>query len=289
MKLRFITLVSLLTWVVCMVADSYFNVAYTNVTGAPTARCGSVADPNTCITCHTGGPNTIQPGWITSDVPLYGYVPGTTYTITATATYVGRNKFGFEISPQDPSSLSTTRGTCIITDTSGTKLITGSSGRKYVTHKLAGTTGTMDGHTWTFDWTAPTTGRDSVIFYGAFLCTNSSSSSSGDITYRSSLTVYRDPTSGIEDQSSNVAGIVVYPNPASGYVNVRYKNQQEGRVEIILYDLQGRMIASLLSESKAPGDYTNVLKFPFILNAGVYFLKISMETGNVVKRFLVQQ
>lgn len=281
LKLRFITIVSLLTWIVILVADSISNVAYTHVAGAPAARCGSIANPATCTSCHSGGPNTVQPGWITSDVPLSGYVPGATYHITATAVYAGRTRFGFEISPQDPAG--TYIGTMI--DTSSEMQIISV---KYMTHTSAGTIGSGS-RTWTFKWTAPTTMTDSVTFYGAFLCSNNSSSSSGDSTYKSSLTVHRDPTSDIPNDLNNEQEVLVCPQPASDHVYVGYKNEYGGKVEMNLYDVQGRMIAPLLMEHQAPGLQNNLVIFPFILNTGVYFLKISTETGNVARRILIQQ
>jgi len=289
MKLRLITLLSLLIACIFLLVDGFFNEAQTHVAGAPIARCGSIADPLTCSNCHSGGPNTLMAGWITSDIPPYGYVPGTTYTITATATYVGRSKFGFEISPQDPISSSSSRGTCSVTDLTNTQLITGVSGKKYMTHKTAGTTGTADSHTWSFHWTAPATGADSVIFYGAFLCTNSSNSSSGDITYKSTLTVHRDPTIGIDEAQDGSSAVSVFPNPVIDHINLNYDVKQESQVEIKLFDLEGKMVMPLYSGKRQPGNYSGDYKFPFNLDNGIYLLEISSESARITKKILVQQ
>src|SRR3954471_2995515 len=71
--------------------------------GAPAGCSGAPSDMTTCKQggCHSGNPITIVSGWITSAIPAAGYTPGQTYTITATASYAGLSKFGFEISPQD--------------------------------------------------------------------------------------------------------------------------------------------------------------------------------------------
>lgn len=289
MNLRFFTFISIVMCVGLILFDSYFNSAYTNVAGAIAARCGSVADPLTCSNCHAGGPNTIQTGWITSNIPFSGYIPGDTYTITATATFAGRSKFGFEISPQDPISNSSSRGTCIVTDAVSTKLITGSSGRKYMTHQSAGTTGTADFHTWTFDWTAPATGIDSVLFYGAFLCSNSSNNSSGDITYKSSLTVYRDITTLVDENRNDGFDFSIFPNPASDRISVNYRIHTRELVDIKLFDYNGRLVASLMSEFKAPGECSTVFKLPSTLTPGMYILEISTESNRMLKRILVQQ
>lgn len=136
-----------------------------------------------CTSCHTGSAYT-RNGWITSNIPSSGYVPNTTYTITATMICPNRTKFGFEISPQD--SLGTKLGTLIITNSAQTKLV-GSS--KYITHTTGGNTGTNGTKTWTFNWTAPSVNSGKVTFYGSFLGANNNGSTSGDSTFITAYSV----------------------------------------------------------------------------------------------------
>ncbi len=157
------------------------NDAHSFSSGAPTSKTGSPGDGSTCTSCHAGTAST-QTGWITSNIPAGGYIPGTTYTITATATQTGCTKFGFEISPQNASG--TLLGTLIATNTIQTQLI-GSA--KYITHTSGGTSAVGGTKTWTFDWTAPT--ATTVTFYGAFNGSNSSGTNAGDNIYNSNLTV----------------------------------------------------------------------------------------------------
>jgi hypothetical protein len=122
-------------------------------------------------------------GWITSNIPASGYVPGNTYNITATATRAGHVRFGFEVSPQSPTGV--LLGTLIVTNTTETQLV---GANKYITHKLAGTTGSGS-KTWNFNWTAPVAGTGNVTFYGAFNCANNSGTSAGDTIFKSTLLV----------------------------------------------------------------------------------------------------
>jgi hypothetical protein len=151
----------------------------------PTGAPANVAnDPSSgssnCTNCHAGTPTAVT-GWITSNIPASGYVPGTTYTITGTVTSPGRTIFGFEISPQNPNG--TLVGSLVITNATATKIV----GTKYVTHTQAGNSGTNT-RSWSFNWTAPTTGVGPVTFYGSFLGGNSNGSTSGDLTYITSTT-----------------------------------------------------------------------------------------------------
>ena len=150
-------------------------------TGAPAAVANDPASGSSnCTNCHAGTPTAVT-GWITSNIPASGYIPGTTYTITGTITSAGRTIFGFEISPQSPNGALV--GSLIITNATATKVVS----LKYVTHTQAGNSGTNT-RSWSFDWTAPATGVGPVTFYGSFLGGNNNGSTSGDLTYITSST-----------------------------------------------------------------------------------------------------
>jgi hypothetical protein len=162
------------------------NTTMSNASGPSGGHTGSPGDAGlTCNTtgCHTGSAITPATGWITSNIPSSGYIAGQVYTITATATYSGRVRFGFQISPQSVNG--TYLGTLVNTDVTKMQIVS----TKYIEHKAAGTIGTSGYHTWTFNWIAPVAGTGSVTFYGAFNCSNNNNSSSGDLIFTSNLAV----------------------------------------------------------------------------------------------------
>jgi hypothetical protein len=181
--------------------DATQNV-YGNAGGAPSGTTGSPSDGNTCAAngCHTGTPVTTKTGWITSNIPVAGYTPGRTYQITAKAVYIGRSKFGFEVSPQSPSG--NVLGT--LASTSGSTQVRTPG---YITHTASGNTGT-DSLSWTFNWTAPAAGSGGLTFYGAFNCANGNGAVSGDIIYTSTLVIQEAPSPGID------AGILTISSPS---------------------------------------------------------------------------
>jgi len=146
-----------LPWIISSFAIILFS-GYTIMypTGAPAAKTGSPGDGANCTECH-GGTATTTAGQITSNIPASGYVPGTTYQITATNPLTNAGKMGFEVSPQNVAG--TLLGTLVAG--TGSQLV---GGNKYVTHLLANTTT----NTWTFGWIAPAAGTGTVTFYGAF-------------------------------------------------------------------------------------------------------------------------
>ncbi len=151
---------SMLAVMVLTISISGFNTAISNPDGAPAGRTGSPGDGGaTCQAsgCHSGSPATVA-NIITSNVPVTGYVPATTYTITVTVT--GTGKKGFQVSPQNTAG--TLLGT--LTAGTGTKIVS----TKYVTHTSAKNTSSA---VWTFQWKAPAAGTGNVTFYGAFAIT----------------------------------------------------------------------------------------------------------------------
>ena len=152
--------------------------------GSPGGKSGSPGDGGaTCTQCH-GGTATPQSGWITSTIPVEGYEPGQTYSITATGTHAGVGKFGFELTSEDMAANKV--GTLTVTNTVENQLVNGNNS---ITHKSAGTTPNGDTKSWTFDWTAPAAGTGDVTFYSAFNAANGNGNNQGDVIYTSTLAV----------------------------------------------------------------------------------------------------
>ncbi|MEZ5174414.1 MAG: choice-of-anchor V domain-containing protein [Bacteroidia bacterium] len=182
-KILYLTLILISSGVMFLPKDE----VYSHASGAPAGYTGSPLEfsGRTCGTgggCHGGGV-TDMAGWITSDIPDCGYTPGQTYNISVFVTSPGRIKFGFSCSPQHSNG--NTAGTLI----AGTGMQLNGSNR-YITHTSAGTAqnGT-NSRTWTFQWTAPAAGSGNVTFYSAMNATNSSNTNSGDLIFKSSLSV----------------------------------------------------------------------------------------------------
>jgi hypothetical protein len=181
MKKKFIVLFALLA-IVFVLFSTTDTIGY--LTGAPSGKSNDPASGSAnCTGCHSGtATSNATVANITTNIPTTGYVPGTTYTITANVIYAGKTRFGFEVSPQNTSG--TQKGTITITDPTNTKIVS----TKYVTHTSAGNTGSGS-RSWSFNWTAPAAGTGAVGFYGAFIVGNNNGSESGDLTYTTSTMV----------------------------------------------------------------------------------------------------
>lgn len=251
--------------------------SYTN--GSPDGRTGAPNDNNgsTCTSCHSGTATT-QAGLITSNIPASGYVPGSTYQLTASVSLAGRTKFGFQVSPQD--GLGNKIGNLVATNTAETKT-TGMG--KYVTHKSAGTSGPNGTKSWTFDWTAPSTGVGQVTFYGAFNCANSNNMSSGDIIYLSTLQATEAPAS-IGETRPTIA-FTMSPNPAVDQLFIQTGQLLEDAL-VTIYTLEGRLVQTNQFDAFQSDRFELDIRS---LPSGVYLLKLNTKDKQGVQRFVKTQ
>lgn len=229
-----------------------------------------------CTVCHGGNATNVD-GWITSTVPVSGFVPNTKYTITAKNTEVGGTRFGFSISPQ--SITGKLLGTLIISDTTTTKLV---GDNKYVTYRAAGVDG-VDSKTWTFDWIAPDSVNE-VVFYGAFN-SNFEGHKDGDNTYLSQLKVFKVGFTGVQENNV-IMGVSVFPNPINNQAQLSFVNKLNGKVEVSLYGLDGKFYGQLFNQQLAVGHQT--ILFEPNTKAGIYFLKITNSNSSIYHKILIQ-
>ena len=77
-----------------------------------------------------------------------------------------------------------------------------------------------------------------------------------------------------------------YPNPFNPSTKIKYSVPQNGLVLIVVYDLTGQEVATLLNEVKEPGNYE--LDFSVIgLSSGVYFYKMTSNNFSQVKKMSI--
>jgi hypothetical protein len=204
-------------------------------TGSPGGRTGSPGDGNAnCTGCHSGSAQEIS-NWISSTIPVSGYVPGQTYTITASAAHSGAALYGFEVTAEDASNAK--KGTIIVTDAVQTQL---ANSGKSITHTVNGTTPSGDSKSWSFDWTAPASGSGLIRFYGAFNAANGNGQNTGDQIYLSSYSVTESST-GINDNLAEALDIRVYPNPFADYLELNFNGLERPVKSVMLIGQDGRM------------------------------------------------
>lgn len=245
--------------------------------GSPGGKTGSPADGATCTQCHAGTASPVE-AWITSDIPATGYMLGETYTITATGTHSGVNKFGFEVTAEDNSNAKT--GTFIITNAGENKLTNDDNA---VTHLPGGTTPNGDTKTWTFDWTAPAESTGDVTFYGAFNAANGNGANSGDVIYTSNYTVMEHAV-GVNEIGKQELEVSLYPNPFTEYFRVSMKDDDKQISSILIFNQAGSIVKQIMASSNSSEWMIEASE----LNSGLYFLVLEASDKTSVSKSIIK-
>ena len=177
--------------IILLIAGEVHNLI-SSPDGAPSGYAyDKASNYRSCATsgCHSGTAvfTDTSIAKITSNIPSTGYVPGQTYTFTATVNKPGYVRYGFQASPQD--SVGNYKGTMIVTNTTKTKI----TGTKYITHTQSGNSQSS----WSWNWIAPALGSGQVKMSGALMAANNNAATSGDSVYKVSTIInecFKSPT-----------------------------------------------------------------------------------------------
>lgn len=255
-------------FIVPLIGVAFLLLAYSS--GSPGGKSNSPGDMGAnCTDCHTGNPIAAT-DWISSNVPVTGYIPGNTYTITLNGSHSGVVKFGFEVTAENGNNEKA--GTFVLTDNEQTKF---TNGGVAVTHTSDGNTPSGGEKTWTVDWTAPEAGTGSIGFYASFNAANGNGNTSGDVIYTTSLFV-NEMSVGIEELS--FADLNIYPNPSNGTVNIELK--ENARVEV--WDIAGNMIENY--QFSQGTNQINLSGHP----AGFYFIHFWNDQKHEMKKVVLR-
>lgn len=89
--------------------------------------------------------------------------------------------------------------------------------------------------------------------------------------------------SGIDEELAQELGIRISPNPFERDFVVNYKLQESQQIKFEITDVWGRKLFEKKQFSPAGANQTN---FDNILASGVYFLRIKVDAGEIVKRII---
>jgi hypothetical protein len=113
------------------------------------------------------------------------------------------------------------------------------------------------------------------------------------------ISKYENGTPGTDDLSSVTAtteiassftlDFEIYPNPARSSFNIDFNLKSNDKVEISLFDLNGRMIESLVSEQFSAGYQSKFIQPRNLQNSGVYIIALKTSNAFVTKKLVVQK
>lgn len=241
---------------------------------------GAPNETGNCTNCHNGVANSDTKGTINLSVegnPTQ-YNPGQTYTINVTINYTGKNRFGFALNARKQGVLYNTKGS-FVPETG-----TGVSFSNYVTHQPS-SINSSNTKTWKIKWTAPST-NDTIVFYASGLASNNNGTTTGDITYTTSKTIFSSGKSAI-DENENFEINQLYPNPSNKEININFLVKKSTNYTIELLDTKGAVLEILMDNNLNEGfQHFNYL-YKNEYSKGIYFVKISTDKSTTFKRIII--
>ena len=245
-----------------------------------TTSCGTVG-----AGCH-GGTGSATTVTITVDsastsVPVTHYVPGFTYTIKIHGTNSSSNpKFGFQFTSVKGTGVSQTQaGTC--SGFPAQVAITPLSGLSIVEQTAAITATTAGVYDESFTWIAPSTGAGNITLYCTLNAVNGNAlADGGDICNNTSVVLAQEADLSVASGISNATEIKAFPNPATDNLNLQFANAVAGNYAVLVYDLNGKCIASSSVEVSATSQTANVNTAGWM--PGFYQLVVAKDGNNRV-------
>lgn len=260
---------------------------YTKKNGTPTDQNdgngytgGKMENGRTCATtnCHNG-PDAYRDSIISIPTLTNGeYIPNTDYLVAVVITKQGNVKFGYQASPQ---TLAGTSAGNLAAINANSQL---NIGNEYITHTAAGNTGNTT-KVWTFNWTAPPAGTDTVNFFVAVNVANNNDSSTGDQIYFDTLVIGESPLTGLSDLSENSFEAFLNPVVAHNEIQISVSNEELNGLQLEIIDWTGKLVYK--KHLKNMIGFNNIETIDIsAFGKGHYFLRLENDAGSKVLRFL---
>jgi len=233
------------------------------------------------------------------------YTAGMSYTVKLTGVNNTNNSlpvYGFQMASIKGSSAIVTPtnagtwktpypvGTHYATPQSG-NFVTGLVEQSSPQSPTSGTGGNGTIYSKTFTWTAPASGTGTVSIWAALNAVNGNTQADGGDLWNTNhiaINEWGGSSTGISSIESNLFSVNVFPNPVSSILNLSYLLNEDTRVNISLYDLEGREVAKLFNEIQNSGTKIERMSIPSDLIKGVYILKFETNSGQYFKKIIVQ-
>lgn len=240
-----------------------------------------------CAGCHAGTDNSGSAS-ITFSIAggVTQYTPGQVYSVTVSVTQPGSDKMGFACLALRNSN-NATIGSFQLLDAVRTRTFTGGS-RKYVSHTPCAADVLSPGfNEWSFNWQAPASNVGNITLYLGALTSNHNHATTGDFTYKQSITLSPAVTTGMDELKEARSFISIFPNPTDDKFEIR--SAAAGKVqELQIVDIQGKILKTLNTNEVLSAADRQYSAKQLGLHAGIYFLKITDEQGQSYKKLIVE-
>jgi len=251
-----------------------------NTGGSPSGRTGAPGEA-TCTSCHNGSVLDGNAGINSLTLTAGGteYVPDAVNSMQLTFNDAS-SKNGFQLVVLNEAE--EMAGSLAVSDVTNTKFVTSAFlNREYITHTSNGTTLS----TWTFDWSAPSSGD--VTFYVATNRTNANAQNTGDVVYVSEHTFNAPSSANVVADEIDIVPFIVGYNPDTQQAFLDFTVNQKEELYINVADMNGKSVFFERLGSYAPGNYSNKVHLDH-LEKGMYTVTLFMNNKPFSGKIYIQ-
>lgn len=251
-----------------------------NSSGSPSARTGAPGEA-TCTSCHNGSVLDGNAGVNSLTLVAGGteYIPDAVNVMQLTFNDAS-SKNGFQLVALNEAE--EMAGSLAVSDATNTKFVASAFlNREYITHTSNGTTLS----TWTFDWSAPSSGD--VTFYVATNRTNANAQNTGDVVYVSEHTFNAPSSASVVAEEIDILPFVVGYNPETQQAFLDFTVNQKEELYLNVADMNGKSVFFERLGNYAPGNYSNKVHLDH-LEKGMYNVTLFMNNKPFSGKIYIQ-
>jgi hypothetical protein len=205
------------------------------------------------------------------------FMPDSTYYMSMQLTGTA-NRYGFSLSSL--TSANAQAGSFTVTSSTTTAIVAGASGITNMSHKNANTT-----KSWIWKWTAPSS-TNAVNFYFAGMLANGNNTESGDIVYKSAISIMGQAPNAINEISA-INALNVYPTQTMSDISLNVDAKESGDAVILLVNMTGEVVRELYNGKLNLGE--NNMRFNIAdLSIGNYIMSLKSAKGSSVARHIIK-
>lgn len=94
---------------------------------------------------------------------------------------------------------------------------------------------------------------------------------------------------GVKEQTNQISGINIFPNPAKNQFSVKFNSSENGNVTAKLYSICGQEIESLVvNKDFFVGTTTLNFDLQNHIPAGVYFVQLNYNSKKITKKLIIE-
>ena len=109
---------------------------------------------------------------------------------------------------------------------------------------------------------------------------------SGNVTGWASNTVSVLGDLSLTNMPTEVSLSPAYPNPFNPSTNLSYTIAEAGNIALSVYDINGRLVESLVDSYQEAGNYNAVWNASFV-SSGVYFVRLSTSSDILTQKVML--